>query len=120
MAVVGAGYAVVQTGPLHVKGILAWLVWATIHLMYLANFFVDPFSLGGGFRGYLLLRRDGHATLVHDNRLPKSVEQAHVDDRRILADAEQGDATLVFTHGRFPGWGKVDREGPDAWRWRWL
>jgi len=36
MAVVGAGYAVVQTGPLHMKGILAWLVWATIHVMYLA------------------------------------------------------------------------------------
>jgi NADH dehydrogenase FAD-containing subunit len=36
MAVVGAGYAVVQTGSLHVKGIVAWLVWATIHVMYLA------------------------------------------------------------------------------------
>ncbi len=56
-----------------------------IHLMYLANFHVDPFSLGGGFGGYLLLRRDGHCTLLHDNRLPKSVEQAHVDERRVVA-----------------------------------
>ncbi len=51
------------------------------HLMYLANFFVDPFSLGGGFGGFLLLRRNGHTTLLHDNRLPKSVQEAHVDDR---------------------------------------
>jgi Xaa-Pro aminopeptidase len=55
-----------------------------IHLMYLANFFVDPFSLGGGFRGYLLLRKDGHAKLIHDNRLPKSVEEAHVEERRVV------------------------------------
>jgi Xaa-Pro aminopeptidase len=55
-----------------------------MHLMYLANFHVDPFSLGGGFGGYLLLRKDGHATLIYDNRLPKSVEQAHVEERRVV------------------------------------
>lgn len=54
------------------------------HLMYLANFFVDPFSLGGGHRGYLILRRDGHAKLLHDNRLPKSVEETHVEERRVI------------------------------------
>jgi Xaa-Pro aminopeptidase len=53
-----------------------------IHLMYLANFYVDPFSLGHGFGGFLLLRKDGHATLLHDNRLPGSVKEAHVDERR--------------------------------------
>ena len=41
-----------------------------MHLVYLANFFVDPFSLGAGFGGYLLLRKDGHATVIYDNRLP--------------------------------------------------
>ncbi len=55
-----------------------------LHLMYLANFHVDPFSLGAGFGGYLLLRRDGHAKLLHDNRLPSSVEQAHVEERTIV------------------------------------
>ncbi|HKI36170.1 MAG TPA: Xaa-Pro peptidase family protein [Gemmataceae bacterium] len=54
------------------------------HLMYLANFFVDPFSLGGGSRGYLILRNDGHAKLIYDNRLPKSVEEAHVEERRVV------------------------------------
>jgi Xaa-Pro aminopeptidase len=55
-----------------------------LHLVYLANFYVDPFSLGAGFRGYLLVRRDGHAKLIHENRLPQSVEQAHVEERRVV------------------------------------
>src|SRR5205823_8703562 len=55
-----------------------------IHLAYLANFWVDPFSLGAGFKGYLLVRDGGYAKLLHDNRLPKSVEEAHVDERRVV------------------------------------
>jgi hypothetical protein len=55
-----------------------------IHLAYLANFHVDPFSLGAGFGGYLLLRQDGHAKLLHDDRLPKSVAQAHVEERTVV------------------------------------
>jgi Xaa-Pro aminopeptidase len=55
-----------------------------IHLTYLANFWVDPFSLGAGFGGALLLRQDGRAKLLHDNRLPKSAEQAHVEERRVV------------------------------------
>src|SRR5262245_42301792 len=55
-----------------------------IHLMYLANFWVDPFSLGAGFGGYLLFERAGHAALVHDNRLPASADSAHVDTREVV------------------------------------
>ena len=55
-----------------------------IHLMYLASFWVDPISLGSGFRGYLIVRRDGHAKLIHENRLPASVEDAHVEERRVV------------------------------------
>jgi Xaa-Pro dipeptidase len=55
-----------------------------INLAYLANCFVDPFSLGAGFGGYLLVRQDGHAKLLHDNRLPQSVEQAHVEERVVV------------------------------------
>ncbi len=55
-----------------------------VHLTYLANFWVDPFSLGAGFRGYLLLRRDGQAKLLHDDRLPPSVAASHVEERRVV------------------------------------
>jgi hypothetical protein len=55
-----------------------------LHLTYLANFSVDPFSLGAGFGGYLMLRKDGHAKLLHDNRLPKSADDAHVEESKIV------------------------------------
>ena len=55
-----------------------------ISLRYLANFYVDPFSSGSDFGGLLLLKPDGHTTLFHDNRLPGSVKQAHVDERDIV------------------------------------
>jgi Xaa-Pro dipeptidase len=56
-----------------------------IHLRYLANFYVDPFSLGADFGGVLVIRPDGHATLYHDRRLPESVQAAHVDRREVIA-----------------------------------
>jgi NADH dehydrogenase FAD-containing subunit len=37
MAVVGQGYAVLQSGPVHVKGTLAWLAWAGVHVLTLAQ-----------------------------------------------------------------------------------
>ena len=56
-----------------------------IHLRYLANFYVDPFSLGADFGGVLVVRPDGHATLYHDRRLPESVKAAHVDHTEVTA-----------------------------------
>src|SRR4051794_10525009 len=55
-----------------------------VHLRYLANFHVEAISLGADFGGLLLLTPDGHATLFHDNRLPKSVELAHADERQVV------------------------------------
>jgi NADH dehydrogenase FAD-containing subunit len=37
MAVVGKGFAVLQSGKVHISGFLAWLAWAAIHLQFLAN-----------------------------------------------------------------------------------
>jgi glyoxylase-like metal-dependent hydrolase (beta-lactamase superfamily II) len=40
--------------------------------------------------------------------------------RRVLTDAQTaGSATLVFSHGRFPGWGSVAPNG-GAWSWAYL
>lgn len=52
-----------------------------LHLRYFANFSVEPMSLGADFGGVLALRPDGHSTVYHDNRLPKSIEQTHADAR---------------------------------------
>jgi len=37
MAVVGKGFAVLQSGKVHVSGFGAWLTWAAIHLQFLAT-----------------------------------------------------------------------------------
>jgi NADH:quinone reductase (non-electrogenic) len=37
MAVVGKGFAVLQSGKLQISGFLAWLAWAAIHLQFLAQ-----------------------------------------------------------------------------------
>lgn len=55
-----------------------------LHLRYLANFDVDPFSLGADYGALLAIRPDGHATVYHERRLPASVQLAHVDERVIL------------------------------------
>src|SRR5713101_951824 len=45
MAVVGKGFAVLQSGRLRLSGFLAWLAWATVHLEFLAQVAsLDPFS----------------------------------------------------------------------------
>jgi NADH dehydrogenase FAD-containing subunit len=37
MAIVGKGFAVLQSGKLHVSGFVAWLAWAAVHLQFLAT-----------------------------------------------------------------------------------
>src|SRR5262249_25876507 len=37
MAVVGKGFAVLQSGRLHLSGFVAWLAWAAVHLEFLGQ-----------------------------------------------------------------------------------
>jgi NADH dehydrogenase len=37
MAVVGKGYAILQTGKVAISGVVAWMAWAAIHLEFLAQ-----------------------------------------------------------------------------------
>jgi NADH dehydrogenase len=37
MAVVGKGFAVLESGKVHVSGVVAWLAWAAVHLQFLAQ-----------------------------------------------------------------------------------
>ena len=38
LAVIGRASAVAQIGPLHMSGLLAWIIWLFVHLMYLVEF----------------------------------------------------------------------------------
>jgi len=60
------------------------LLGDSLHLRYLANVYVDPLSLSAEFGALLLLKPDGHATLFHDNRLPKTVDRSHIEERVVL------------------------------------
>ena len=68
----------------HLRPTHPLLLGDPLHLRYLANFHVDPFSLGGDYGGFLLLEPNGTSTLFHDNRLPASVKQAHVDRTEVI------------------------------------
>jgi uncharacterized membrane protein YjjP (DUF1212 family) len=37
LAVVGKGFAVLQSGKIHISGIVAWMAWAAVHLQFLAQ-----------------------------------------------------------------------------------
>ena len=37
MAVVGKGYAILESGKIHLHGLIAWLAWAFIHITFLAQ-----------------------------------------------------------------------------------
>ncbi|MFN4258496.1 MAG: M24 family metallopeptidase [Gemmataceae bacterium] len=81
-----------------------------IHLTYLANFHVDPISSGAEFRGFLQVREDGHARLIHDNRLAEAARLAQVEERREVPwyDGQspgQGPRQLVLLHEVNPAHG---------------
>ena len=44
---------------------------------------VDPMSRRAGFPGYLVIRKDGHAKLLHEVH-PKSAEFAHAEEIRSI------------------------------------
>jgi Xaa-Pro dipeptidase len=66
-----------------------------IHLRYFANFHVDAISQHADFGALLVIRPDGHSTLYHDSKMPKSVELAHANERE----------TLTWYSGQEPGTG---------------
>jgi Xaa-Pro aminopeptidase len=52
-----------------------------LNLRYLANCYIDPFSLGADFGALLEILPDGRTNLYHDHRVPKSVEASFVDQQ---------------------------------------
>ena len=50
--------------------------------------------------------------------LPRDAAALAVSRPRIFRDPGDGDATFVFTHARFPAWGRIAATGRDRWAWR--
>jgi Xaa-Pro dipeptidase len=52
-----------------------------LHLRYLANYYVEPISQHADFGALLVIKTDGHSTIFHDNKMPKTIELARVDEQ---------------------------------------
>ena len=64
---------------------IEWLLIADPrHVHYLANFWVPPLSFSAGERGFLLLEREGGASLLADNFTARSASGTHYVDREIV------------------------------------
>jgi NADH dehydrogenase len=71
LAVIGRAAAGAQIGPFHVSGLLAWLTWLFVHLMYLVEF--SNRVLVFVHWGFLYLTYNRGARLITGpNRLPES------------------------------------------------
>ncbi len=40
--------------------------------------------------------------------------------RALIAEMQDQPSTLLFSHARFPGWGRLTPDGQGKWRWRFL
>jgi NADH:ubiquinone reductase (H+-translocating) len=81
MAVVGKGFAVLQSGRVHLSGVLAWLAWAAVHLEFVGQsslrisvFLQWVWTYLTGQRGSRLIVNH-HASANDDARTPSAVRQ---------------------------------------------
>ena len=96
MAVVGKGYAVLQSGKIRLYGLIAWLAWAFIHIMFLSQLSlkISVFLQWGwlfltGQRGSRLIvnYHESEAnpatppTVVANDRAPKPLSAASVSSK---------------------------------------
>jgi NADH dehydrogenase len=79
MAVVGKGFAVLQSGKVQLSGVIAWFAWAAVHLQFLAesNLRVSVFmqwmwTYFTGQRGYRLIVNHHGARQVQELALKQS------------------------------------------------
>ena len=83
MAVVGPGYAVLQSGAFHIRGLLAWLAWAAIHLQFLAQSCLRVSVFLQWVWTYLTGQRGSRLIVNHRSGLPfKAKTETKTADRR--------------------------------------
>jgi NADH:ubiquinone reductase (H+-translocating) len=74
MAVVGKGFAVLQTGKIRVSGFSAWLTWAAVHLQFLATSSLRLTVFLQWIWTYLTGQR-GDRLIVHHHASPASTPE---------------------------------------------
>jgi NADH dehydrogenase FAD-containing subunit len=81
MAVVGKGFAVLQSGKIHISGFLAWLAWAAVHLQFLAQSSLRLAVFLQWVWTYVTGQRGSRLIINHRSAEPTKpiVEQAHAE-----------------------------------------
>jgi len=73
MAVVGKGFAVLQSGKVHVSGFPAWLAWAAVHLEFLAQSSLRVSVFVQWVWTYLTGQRGSRLIVNHAHESPKPI-----------------------------------------------
>ncbi len=81
LAVIGRRSGVVEFGPIRIHGVLAWLAWLFIHLIFLVNFRSRLIVLIRWGIQYFSFDR-GSRLITPDARLPQTAEMNETDKRR--------------------------------------
>jgi NADH dehydrogenase FAD-containing subunit len=83
MAVVGKGFAVLQSGKIHISGLLAWLAWAAVHLQFLAQSSLRLAVFLQWVWTYVTGQRGSRLIINHHGSEPAKpvIEQAHLELR---------------------------------------
>src|SRR5437016_5017939 len=92
MAVVGKGWAVLESGKVHIHGLFAWLAWAFIHTLYLAQLSqrISVFLQWG----WLFLTGQRGSRLIVNYHESESIPTA---SPAVTADHNRASQTLIAT-----------------------
>ena len=77
LAVVGKGFAVLQSGRVHLKGLPAWLAWAAVHLQFLAQSNLRVSVFVQWVWTYLTGQRGSRLIVNHHGSEPVRTADAH-------------------------------------------
>lgn len=93
MATIGRSRAVVQTGKLHISGLLAWFAWLVIHIYYLSGFKNRLFVLIQWAFSYLTFARGARLIVdKHWRSYPEMPAEPALESERASAASARADA----------------------------
>jgi len=93
LAVVGRAFAVLETGKVRISGFLAWLVWAAVHLEFLAQSNLRVSVFLQWVWTYITGQGGSRLIVDHHGAEPTNAATEHAprgDDRRAARGADQG------------------------------
>lgn len=107
MAIISKFNAVAMVGKVRITGILAWLMWLFIHLVYLT-----------GFKNRVSALMRWAITFVSNGRSERTTTEQQIFGRAALARLEHGAADLVSQPGEYDAdrWSELEKQAAEESR----